>query len=61
VCVCEWVWVWVWVYLSVTALGGTKSPLKAKGIWYQQKAFHAGNKIIVGIELKILGSKPMTV
>ena len=28
---------------------------------YQQKALNAGNKVNIGIELKILGSKVMTV
>ena len=52
VCVC--------VCLSVTALASTTNALKAK-VRYQQKALDAGNKINVGIELKILGSKVMTV
>jgi len=36
------------------------NALKAK-VRYQQKALDAGNKINVGMELKILGSKVMTV
>jgi len=36
------------------------NALKAK-VRYQQKALNAGNKINVGIELKFLGSKVMTV
>jgi len=46
--------------VSVTALVGATSPLKAK-IRYQQKALDPGNKRNIGIELKVLGSKVMTV
>jgi len=52
VCVC--------VCVSVTALVSAMNALKAK-VRYQQKALNAGNKINVGIELKILSSKVMTV
>jgi len=52
VCVC--------VCVSVTALARATNALKAK-VRYQQKALDAGNKIYVGIELKILGLKVMTV
>ena len=45
---------------SSIALTSAMNALKAK-IRYQQKALDAGNKINVGIELKILGSKVMTV
>ena len=45
---------------SVTALTSATNALKTK-VRYQQKALDAGNKINVGIELKILGSKVMTV
>ena len=48
------------VYVSVTVLASTTYALKAK-VRYQQKMLDAGNKINVGIELKILGSKVMTV
>ena len=54
VCVC------VCVCASVTALASATNASKAK-VRYQQKALNAGNKINVGIELKILGSKVMTV
>ena len=37
-----------------------ESDLKAK-VRYQQKALGAGNKINIGIELKNLGSKVVTV
>ena len=50
----------VCVCVSVTALANATNALKAK-VRYQQKALDAGNKINVGIELKILGSKVMTV
>ena len=50
VCVC--------VCVSVTALASATNALKAK-VRYHQKALDAGNKINVGIELKILGSKVM--
>ena len=46
--------------VSVTALASATNALKAK-VRYQQKALDAGNKINVGIELEILGSKVMTV
>jgi len=49
--------VFVSVCVSVTALASAKNALKAK-VRYQQKAL---DKINVGIELKILGSKVMTV
>ena len=52
VCVC--------VCVCVTALASATNALKAK-VRYQQKALDAGNKINVGIALKILGSKVMTV
>jgi len=45
--------------VSVTALASATNALKAK-VRYQQKVLDAGNKINVGIELKILGSKVMT-
>jgi len=48
------------VCVSVTALASDTNALKAK-VRYQQKALEAGNKINIGIELKILGSKVMTV
>jgi len=54
VCVC------LSVCLSVTALASATNALKAK-VRYKQKALDAGNKINVGIELKILTSKVMTV
>jgi len=47
------------VCVSVTALAGATNALKAK-VRYQQKALNTGKKN-VGIELKILGSKVMTV
>ena len=52
----------VCVCVSVTTLASATNALKAK-VRYQQKALdaRAGNKINVGIELKILGSKVMTV
>ena len=56
VCVC----VCVCVCVSVTALASATNALKAK-VRYQRKALDAGNKINVGIELKILGSTVMTV
>ena len=46
--------------MSVTALVSATNALKAK-VRYQQKVLDAGNKINVGIELKMLGSKVMTV
>jgi len=46
--------------VSVTALASATNALKAK-VRYQQKVLDAGNKINVGIELKILHSKVMTV
>jgi len=46
--------------VSVTALAIAKYVLKAK-VRYQQKALDTGNKVDVGIELKILGSKVTTV
>jgi len=52
VCVC--------VCVSATALASTMNALKAK-LRYQQKALDVGNKINIGIELKILCSKVMTV
>jgi len=56
VCVC----VCVCICVSVTTLVSATNALKAK-VRYQQKALDAGNKINVGIELKILVSKVMTV
>ena len=52
----------VCVYVSVCLLplASATNALKAK-VRYQQKALDAGNKMNVGIELKILGSKVMTV
>ena len=50
----------VCVCVSVTTLTSATNALKAK-VRYQQKALDAGNKMNVGIELKILGSKVMTV
>ena len=50
----------VCVGVCVTALTSATNALKAK-VRYQQKALDGGNKINVGIELKILGSKVMTV
>ena len=44
------------VFVSIAALVSAMSPLKVKAR-YQQKALDAGNKINVGIELKILGLK----
>ena len=50
------------VCVSGTALASTTSPLKAKVlVKYQQKALNIGNKSNVGIEIKILGMKVMTV
>ena len=46
--------------VSVTALASAMNALKAK-VRYQQKALTAGNKINIGIELKILDSKVTTV
>ena len=46
--------------MSVTALASTMNALKAK-VRYQQKALEEGNKMNVGIELKILGSKVMVI
>ena len=43
-----------------TALLSATSPLKVK-TRYQQKALDAGNKMNVGIELKVLSPKIMTV
>ena len=48
------------VCVSVTTLASATNALKAK-VRYQQKALNTGNKINIGIELKILGSKVMTV
>ena len=48
------------VFVSVAALESATSPLKVKAR-YQQKALDAGNKMNVGIELKVLSSKIMTV
>jgi len=48
------------VCVSVTALASATNALKAK-VRYQHKALDAGSKINVGIELKILCSKVMTV
>ena len=45
--------------MSVTALASATNALKAK-VRYQQKALDAGNKVNVGIELEILGSKVMS-
>ena len=50
----------VCVCVSVTALASTTNALKTK-VRCQQKALDAGNKINVGIELKTLGLKVMTV
>jgi len=47
------------VCVSVTALASATNALKAKVT--NRKALDAGNKLNVGIELKILGSKVMTV
>jgi len=46
--------------VSVTILASTLNALKAK-VRYQQKVLDTGNKINIGIELKILGLKVMTV
>jgi len=59
-CVCVYVCVCVCVCVSVTTVASATNALKAK-VRYQQKALDARNKINVGIELKILGSKVMTV
>ena len=48
------------VFVSVAALVSAMSPLKVK-VRYQQKALDTGNKMNVGIELKVLSSKIMTV
>ena len=48
------------VSVSVTAPAGATRPLQAK-VMYQQENTRHGNKINVGIELKVLGSKVMTV
>jgi len=48
------------VCVCVTALVDTTSPFKAK-VRYQQKALDLRKKLNVGIELKILGLKVMTV
>jgi len=62
VCVCVCVYVCVCVCVCVTALAGVMSPLKSQvKVRYQQKALDVGNKMNVGIEQKILGSKVMTV
>ena len=53
-------WVCLCVFVSVAALVSATSPLKVKAR-YQQKALDAGNKMNVGIELKVLSSKIMTV
>ena len=50
----------LYVFVSVAALESATSPLKVKAR-YQQKALDAGNKMSVGIELKVLSSKIMTV
>ena len=51
----------LYVSVSVTTLVSTMNALKPK-VRYQQKALDAGNKINVGIELKIiLGLKTVTV
>ena len=47
------------VCVSVTTLASATNALKAK-VRYQQKALDAGNKVNVGIELEILGSKVMS-
>ena len=60
VCLCVCVCVCLCVCVSVTALASTTNALKAK-VRYQQKALDAGTKNNIGIELKILGSKVMTV
>ena len=46
--------------VSVTALTGIMSPLKAK-VRSQQKALNEGNKLNVGIELKILSLKVVSI
>ena len=46
--------------VSVTALVSAMNALKST-VRYQQKALNAGNKINIGIKLKILDSKVMTV
>ena len=52
VCVCVYVCVRVCVCVSFTTLAGAMSPLKST-VRYQQKALDVGNKINIGIELKI--------
>jgi len=44
--------------VSVTAVVSTVSPLIGR-VRYQQKVLDIGNKMNMGIELKILGSKVM--
>ena len=46
--------------MSVTTQASATKALKAK-VRYKQKALDAGNKLNVGIELKILGLKVMAV
>jgi len=46
--------------VSATTVVSTVSPLKGK-VRYQQKVLDIGNKIIVGIQLKIVGSKVIRV
>ena len=53
-CVC------VRLCVSVTTLASAMNVLKAK-VRCQQKALNAGNKINIGIKLKILDSKVLTV
>ena len=61
VCLCVCVSVCLYVSVSVTTLVSTMNALKPK-VRYQQKALDAGNKINVGIELKIILSlKTVTV
>jgi len=51
-CVCVCMCVCVCVCVSFTTLAGVTSPLKST-VRYQQKALDVGNKINIGIELKI--------
>ena len=46
--------------MPVTALVSVTNALKAK-VRYQQEGLNTGNKVNIGIELKILGLKVMTV
>jgi len=58
----SFVCVYVCVCVCITALVGATSPLESK-VRYQQKVLDVGNRLNVGIELKIqiLDSKVMTV